>query len=181
MTYITSAMRFLLPTAVLAFLLFTGCKDNNTDTEQENITSIEVDLAGFNINQKFYWKDLDGPGGNPPVIDTIVLPASTLNITGRLKVYDESKNPVDDITEEIEAENTAHLFVYSASGADLNIGPYDTDDNGDPFNLVTVWRAGQPSTGTLNIRLYHEPTDKMNSTNPGGEVDFDVTFPVRIE
>ncbi|MBK8191957.1 MAG: hypothetical protein IPK76_01580 [Lewinellaceae bacterium] len=181
MTYTTSSIRTLLSIAVFALFLFAGCKDNNTDTEQENITSIEIDLAGFNINQKFYWKDLDGPGGNPPVIDTIVLPASTLNITGRLKVYDESKNPVDDITEEIEAENTAHLFVYSVANADLIIEPNDTDDNGDPFSLVTVWKAGQPSTGTLNIRLYHEPTDKMNTANPGGEADFDVTFPVRIE
>jgi hypothetical protein len=32
----------------------------------------------------------------------------------------------------------------------------------------------------VNIKLYHEPTDKNNAANPGGDVDFDVTFPVVI-
>jgi hypothetical protein len=86
-----------------------------------------------------------------------------------------------DITEEIEAESNEHLFVYNISTAKFTIKDLDKDRNGKPFGLTSVWQTDQPSTGTVNIQLYHEPTNKDNSAAPGGEVDFDVTFPVEIK
>ncbi|MCB0545250.1 MAG: hypothetical protein KDC61_06415 [Saprospiraceae bacterium] len=175
---------FIRPVALAMLftsLTFQACKDDDTTTEQENITTVEVHLTGPGMDMKFYWRDLDGPGGTAPVIDEITLPAMTDNIMCHLHVYDESKTPTDNITEEIEAENVDHLFVLTPTGADVSIASDDTDDNGAPFNLETLWTTGSASTGTLNIKLHHEPTDKANTASPGGETDFDVTFPVKIQ
>ena len=50
----------------------------------------------------------------------------------------------------------------------------------EKFGLKTRWVVNT-GAGAVNIKLYHEPTSKFDLNNPGGEVDFDVTFPVRIQ
>jgi hypothetical protein len=97
-------------------------------------------------------------------------------------VSDESQSPAVDYTNEITAENALHLFTWTVTGgADLTISGADQDKYGEPFSQITNWVTGQASTGFLNVKLYHEPTDKTNSANPGGEVDFDIAFPVKIQ
>ena len=181
MQFHKSALQSLISAGLFAGLFFTACKKDDT-TEQENITTIEVHLTGSGgFEQKFFWRDLDGAGGNAPETDTIVIPAQNLDLQCHVHVYDESKTPLEDITEEIEAESAAHLFTYLVSGANLTVVPDDADTNGAPFNLETVWKSGNASDGTVRIRLYHEPADKTDTNNPGGEVDLDVTFPVKIQ
>ncbi len=175
-------LRNWLLAGLLAGLFFASCKKDDNTTEQENITTIEVHLTGTGgFEDKFFWRDLDGSGGSAPEIDTIVIPAQNLDLNCHIHVYDESKNPVEDITEEIEEENTDHLFTYLITGANLTVVPDDVDNDGAPFNLETVWKSGAASTGTVRIRLFHEPSDKTDTNNPGGEVDLDVTFPVKIQ
>lgn len=170
--------------ALFAFLstglLVTGCKKDE-ETEQENITTIILHLTGPGYDRMFAWEDLDGDGGNAPLIAEIEMPPLTGNITCEVLVYDKSKSPVANITEEILEESDVHLFTFTIDGADFTISDSDQDSNGAPFRQKTTWQTDQPSTGTLNVRLYHEPSDKTSTTNPGGEVDFDVTFPVKIQ
>lgn len=162
-------------------ILLNACTDQNL-TEQENITTIKLLVTGPGFDQTFTWNDSDGPGGNAPVIDEIVLPASTTGLQCAILVSDESQSPAVDYTAEISAENTAHLFTWTVSGgASLTITGADQDAYGKPFSQITNWVTGQSSTGFLNVKLYHEPTDKTNSANPGGEVDFDIAFPVKIQ
>jgi hypothetical protein len=171
----------LLALVAATSLLFSAC-DKDEETAEENITTIEVHLTGPGFDQKFYWNDTDGDGGAAPTIDEITLPALTGNIACHLHVYDRSVTPEVDITEEIEAESADHLFVYTLTGATgLTLGDFNTDSNGARFGLTSTWETGQPGTGSLNIKLYHEPTDKSSTTAPGGDVDFDVTFPVKIQ
>ncbi|MBL7826898.1 MAG: hypothetical protein JNJ57_09735 [Saprospiraceae bacterium] len=165
---------------LVAGMMFSSC-DKTTETEQEVITTIVVHLTGPGFDQEFTWEDLDGDGGNAPVIQDIILPPLTADIQCHLHVYDKSKTPTADITEEIEAESADHLFTFTINTADFTITSNDTDSNGAPFGLETIWQTDQPSTGSVNIKLYHEPTDKNNAANPGGDVDFDVTFPVKIQ
>lgn len=179
------SFKILLSTALFAGLFIASCKDDDNTTEQENITTIEVRLTGPSFDQTFAWKDLDGPGGNAPVIDSILLPqnlAGTANaLSCQLHISDESQNPAKDLTTEIEAENTAHLFVYKLTGTALaQIAYDDADDNNENFGLKTRWVVNT-GTGTVNILLYHEPTNKFDLNNPGGETDLDVTFPVKIQ
>lgn len=165
---------FMLGTAVL----IGGCKKDE-ETEQENITKIIVHLTAAGFDKEFEWADRDGAGGNAPVIDTIVVPANT-QFDAHLHVYDESKSPVVDLSEEIEGESTAHLFVYKSSVTGLSVSDLDKDSNGNPFGIESVWSTGAAGTGSVRITLHHEPTDK-NAAEPGGEVDFDVTFPVKVQ
>lgn len=169
----------LLALLILAFSL-NSCK-KETGTEQELITTVVVHLIASDgsLNQEFEWNDLDGPGGTAPTVDNILLTTGkTYNCN--IQVYDRSKTPEEDITEEIKAENTEHLLVYSTDGVNITIVPADTDDNGQVFRLNTNWTAGALSVGTLTITLKHEP-DK-NAANPDitGDTDFEVSFPVRI-
>ena len=172
-----SLLLFMLP----GLIFLNACTDQNL-TEQENITTIKLLVTGPGFDQTFTWNDSDGPGGNAPVIDEIVLPVSTTGLQCAILVSDESQSPAVDYTTEITAENTAHLFTWTVSGgASLTITGADQDSSGKPFGQITNWATGQTSTGFLTVKLYHEPTDKNNSANPGGEVDFDIAFPVKIQ
>lgn len=164
----------------LTFTLLAGSCRTEDKTEQETITTIEVHVKGGNFDKKFYWRDKDGDGGANPVIDTIELPANTLSLLCDVHVYDESKIPTGDITEEIRAEAEDHLLVYRVSGVNLSVAYNDRDTQGKNLGISTIWTTSNPSRGTLNILLYHEPADKANVTDPGGDVDFDVVLPVKI-
>lgn len=165
--------------ALTAILFVTGCKKDK-ETENEVITKVVVHLTGTNtaFDQEFEAVDPDGDGVFNS-IDAIVLPVGE-TYHCRLHVYDETKNPVTDITEEIQAENTAHLFVYGTTVNALLFLHLNTDDNGEPFGLECNWVAALAGTGNVRIALHHEPTDKTAS-DPGGEIDFDVTFPVTVQ
>jgi hypothetical protein len=170
--------KLLFAACAATLLTFSACK-NDDETEEENITTIEVHLTGPDFEKKFYWKDTDGDDVANS-IDSIIIPAFRSNIKCHLHVYDESQSPTIDLTEEIEAEKNVHLFTYTLSGTSVSIGNANTDDNGKQFGLTSVWESGTPSSGSLNIKLFHEPTDKGNLSAPGGEVDFDVIFPVIV-
>jgi hypothetical protein len=183
---ITNHKLFQLPLLALLLAgtsLFTACNkdDDDDETAQENITSVVVHLTGNGLDQEFEWSDVDGPGGNNPVIDTIVVPANATNLDCHIHVYDRSQTPNIDITEEIEEESKEHFLTYAVTGANLSIAYNDTDGNGKPLGIKSLWTSTGASTGTVRIILYHEPSNKDNPSDPGGEVDFDVTFPVRIQ
>lgn len=162
--------------ASMAFGLFiAGCKDDDI-TIEENITKVEVQLTGGGINQKFAWEDADGDGGNAPTIETITL-LPNVAYSAHIHVYDGAT----EINNEIEGESNDHLFTFTVTGANLSVSELNTDGNGNPFGLESRWTSGASSSGTVNIKLYHEPSDKSNAANPGGDVDFDVIFPVQIQ
>ncbi|MFN0036221.1 MAG: hypothetical protein ACKVUS_14250 [Saprospiraceae bacterium] len=162
-----------LAITVLA-LAFASCKKDKA-TELENITKIVVQLSAPGFDEAFEANETNGDGVWDS-IDEIVLPALTGDITCQLHVFDGTT----DLTGEIKAESAAHIFTFKVSGADLGVKPNDADTNGKPFNLETLWDAGDVSAGSVQIKLHHEPTDKT-ATDPGGEVDFDVTFVVKVQ
>lgn len=168
-------LRNLLFALLATGLFFTGC-DKHDHTSEENITKIEVHITGPGFDQKFVWEDADGDGGNPPTIQTIVLNPNVV-YSANLHLYDGDK----EITSEIVQESNEHLFTFLVTGADLSIGALSTDNNGNPFGIESRWTTGNASTGTVNIKLIHEPSNKNNPANPGGDTDFDVVFPVQIQ
>ena len=175
------ALRTLLLALLAQTLFFAACKDKSDDTVEENITKVVVSLTGGGQVREFKWEDADGPGGNAPKVDSILLPqslAGTANtLLGELRIFDGAT----EVTEEIRTEKNEHLFVYKLTGTALAQLAYDdVDGNNEKFGLKTRWVVNT-GTGTVNIKLYHEPTSKFDLNNPGGEVDFDVTFPLRIQ
>ncbi len=170
------ALRTFLFALLTAGIFTTGCKDGDDDTVEENITKVEVQLTGGGINKKFKWEDADGDGGNAPTIESIDIQPNVV-YTAYIQIYDGATQ----ITSEIEDEKNDHLFTFTVTGANLTVGDLDLDDNGKPFGINPRWTTGAVSTGSVNIKLYHEPTDKTNAAAPGGDVDLDVTFPVKIQ
>lgn len=164
-------------TATLA-LLFAACHKHD-HTENENITRVELKLSGAGISQTFTAQETNGDDIWDS-IDEVVLPASTAPIQCEVLVYDDTQSPAVNLTTEIAAESAVHLFTYTVTGANLTISSLDVDKNGKPFRQQTSWSTGAASTGSLQVKLYHDPKNK-DSANPGGEVDFDISFPVKIQ
>lgn len=171
-----------VPTILLLLTLTTslftvGCDKGDDPTPQELITKVVVHLTGTNgstFNQEFEAEDPEGDGiwNNIP---SITIPAST-TFDVHIHVYDGAT----EIDGEIEDESTAHLFVYKITGANLVVSDLNPDTEGQPLGIDSKWVSTASSTGTVRIQLIHEPTDK-NAADPGGEVDFEVTFPVVIQ
>ncbi|WP_221392733.1 hypothetical protein [Dyadobacter sp. NIV53] len=165
--------------------LFTQCKDSEDDVkpddENELITSVTLNFkeAGTGATTSFSYKDADGDGGNAPTrFDTITLKANT-EYTLTIAFLDESKTPVDDITEEINEESYEHLLVYTPSLASLLTYTYgDTDKNNYPIGLTGTAKAGTAGTGSLKVQLRHQPGAKNGTITPGSDdvnLDFKLT------
>lgn len=183
-----------LATIVLgASLLFTACKkeevNNPEPVEQELITTVRLIVtnnSGF--NKTFNYKVENGFGGTQGniTIDDIVLAPNT-GYDVAVEVWDESKTPADNITEEVIAESHHHLFLFEshpATGAgSLTFINGSKDDEGAPFNQAIKVNTGAAGIGSLTVTLKHEPTNK-NATNAdlaGGETDAEAVFPVMIQ
>ncbi len=183
-----------------AALMVTGCKKddpmspNPDPNTQELITTVILRLADTtgntanNVTATF--RDLDGPGGNPPSIDTLRLKAG-VGYDCHVLILDQTKTPVDTVSNEVEEEGKAHRIWYTAGGGAttrVSVVPRD-NDGGAPTPLpiglhvrINV-SAGGSATGTLRSVLKHyepESTKRSDTNGSLGETDFDVTFPVVI-
>ncbi|NJL12725.1 MAG: type 1 periplasmic binding fold superfamily protein [Microscillaceae bacterium] len=170
-----------------AMVLLSSCGDDDAPlppNEEEIITTLRLEFtkSGTAVTQTFEWQDLDGDGGNAPVIDAISLDANStydvkvlvLNETEPVDLADESYN----ITLEIEEEDDEHQFFFiKSAGLNLTFTYDDEDDNGNPVGLDNTFSTGAASTGTLTVTLKHQPGIKTGtSTINDGETDIEATF-----
>ena len=181
-------IKFLTLALIISTLFISCSKDDDQQpqpvNEEEVITTLTVTLVpeGGGATVILQTRDLDGDGPNEPVITTGNL-AAGVSYSGSIVLLNETVDPAEDITEEVEEENLEHQFFYT-SGDDLDITTsnenLDTDGNklGTEFTLV----AGAVSSGTLTFTLRHEPT-KPNTgiDDAGGESDVIATFNVAVQ
>lgn len=133
------------------------------------------------------WVDLDGDGGNAPVISGALLqPGATYAM--HLLLLNQSVSPADTISNEVVAEAEAHQFFFSTTGSALQWQNYgDADANGLPLGLLTGWTTSTPGAGDLTIILRHQPNKGAagvsagSITNAGGETDIAVTLPYVVQ
>lgn len=173
--------RFNLMFSLFISLLIFSCKPEKTDpkNDSEVITTLEclvVDTAsGFSL-PVFRFADPDGDGGmNPTTDDTIRLQANkTYHVS--LRFLDETKNPVVDITEEVEEEGEEHqVFFEPSANTGIQVSYRDTDTQGNPIGIATRWVTSANASGTVRIFLKHQPGVKDG--NPlSADTDFDHTF-----
>ena len=202
-------------------MIAASCKKNKTNPSpeippqptpdpQEVITTFKLILTDSATNSKFTYmfKDPDGDGGQAgyygPGSSTQTDSVFTLNANktyfGQIVLLDETKNPVDSISNEVNKEGKEHLFFYNhAANTILNSGnPYTVQLNGSNIKityldldagspqrgigLLTKWRTSA-ATGTtkhpLNITLKHQP-DAKDGTFAPGETDSSVDFKVKV-
>jgi hypothetical protein len=175
----------LFAVVMLSGLVIAGCKkkDDDDDNEEENITTVKVVLTPVTGGsaQTYTWKDVDGPGGNAPVIDQITL-LPNIPYTCTLQFLDESKSPAEDITTEITAEANDHQVYYEATGVLVNVGNLNTDGNGLPLGITSIWTNTGVSNGSMKITLKHKPGQKASGDQvTKGETDIEVSLPTRVQ
>ena len=185
-------MNYLKKTFALLFIgliTLSSCekKDPVIPNEEELITTMTYTLTpvGGGDAVIFNFQDLDGDGGNDPVITNGVLKTNT-TYNGVISLLNETETPAGNITAEVEAEGEHHQFFYSIEGAastTTEITYNDEDVNGNPVGISTSFTTTSASTGTLNIVLRHEPLkpNDGNLVDAGGQTDIQVTFDLDIQ
>jgi len=174
----------------LAILSFTACEkeEPGVNNGEELITTLNYELTATDNSETvtLTFKDLDGDGGNEPVITGGTLSANK-TYNGAIELLNESESPVEDITEEVKEEDDEHQFFLSSDLSDISISYTDTDDNGNPVGLTTQVTTGAVSSGTMTIILRHQPDKSATGvstgdiSNAGGETDIEVTFPINVQ
>lgn len=196
-----SKFRMITPVALaLSAVVFVSCNDDDDDNappvapDTEVITHVEIRMVNVATTETytFEWADPDGPGGNAPTIDDIMLPAfGTYSV--KIELFDKSDPAnVEDITEEVAEEGDEHQFFFLPVGGAENIfsfvyADFDADDL--PIGLESVWSFSGPTSASeqLRIVLRHDlnkfgvNVPAGDITNAGGDTDIDITFDLMIE
>lgn len=175
-----------------AFILFSviSCDDDKGEVpnEEEVITTLNYVLApsdgGAAITLSF--RDLDGDGGNAPVITGGTL-ATNKTYVGTLQLLNETETPAGNINEEIQEEKEDHQFFFQSTVPNIAVSYTDLDANGKPVGLLSTLVTGAAGSGNIKVTLRHEPNKTATGvsngdiTNAGGETDIEVTFPVNVQ
>lgn len=173
------------------FFILPSCQNDDDPVipnEEELITTLILTMTPDSGGDPVTWtfRDLDGDGGEAPVITTSPLTANT-EYTTTVQVLNETETPAEDITDEVRAEAEEHQFFYITSlGTDLISVYGDQDANGNPIGIETLLSTGVPGTGTLTVILIHEPDKTAPGVSvglpeqAGGETDIEVVFNVEI-
>ncbi len=179
--------------AVLGLALVAGlssCKKDEdlvptpqpTFNEPEVITTMTltfVDDAGVQPTVTATFRDPDGDGGlGADIFDTIRLQNNT-TYNCSITLLNETVSPAEDVTAEVLAEATEHLFCFSPVGANVTIVRTDTDGTYE-VGLQSQWTTGTASNGNTVVTMKHQPGVKDGTCAPG-ETDIEVDFVTEIQ
>lgn len=181
-----------LATGIFATILFVGCSNDDDNTpepvnEEEVITTMTVTLTpnGGGTPITLQTRDLDGDGPNEPAIDVSGDLVAGTTYNGTILLLNETVNPPENITEEVEGENEDedHQFFYTIGGGlDVTTEYGNFDGDGNPLGTEFTLTANTASSGTLTFTLRHEPTKPNTGLgDAGGETDIAATFNITIQ
>ena len=171
-------------------LFITSCKKDDPiiENEEELITTLIYTLTqeagGDSVVLSF--EDLDGDGAITPIITGGTLGANTI-YNGSLQLLNESVNPAEDITVEVQEEAEEHQFFFQNNISGLSIAYTDEDENGHPIGLSSKITTTGSGSGTITVTLRHEPiktaagVSNGDITNADGATDIEVTFDVVVQ
>ncbi len=173
--------------AIIVMATMSGCKKDEPAPveDNENLTTLRLKLTESGTTSTFTFRDLDGAGGNAPVIDKVSLKPNK-SYTMVVEMLDESKTPASIISDAIYDERDQHLFEYVVTPATiLAITTTDKDTRGFPVGLSTNAKTNAVGTGKLKVVLYHQPPVNGKIVKDGtfgiGSVDFEGTFDVEVK
>ncbi|WP_040278579.1 hypothetical protein [Psychroserpens damuponensis] len=173
----------------LISIAFVSCSSDDDApapvNEEEIITTLTATLTTAGSTITLTSQDLDGDGPDAPVINVSSPLVSNTTYTGSLDLLNETENPAESITEEIEEEDDEHQFFFSSGLVSTTYA--DMDEDGNPVGLLFTVTTTDAGTGNLTITLRHEPAKSAEGvsngdiTNAGGETDISVTFPITVQ
>jgi hypothetical protein len=176
---------------VASALLLSACEKENDGevNDEEIITTMQLTFVpqggGATLTYKF--EDLDGPGGNTPVVDPVILAANTTYAV-TVQLLNKTVTPPEDITEEVAEEPQAHRFYYlPAAGSNITVSGLNNDGAGMPLGLTSTWTTGAAATGTIRVILRHyagNPPNKATddpSNSPKSSTDAEAEFTTTVQ
>jgi hypothetical protein len=181
--------------ALVGIIIF-SCNndDNNTlpppppvTNEEELITTVKVTLTNGGSVITLQSKDLDGDGPNVPVVTASGNLTANTTYSGIVEFLNESVNPADNITKEIEEEEEDHQIFYQLTSGLGLLNYTDIDANSKPVGLTFSYQTSTATSGNIIVTLKHLPNKSASGvptgdiTNAGGSTDAQVTIPVTIQ
>ena len=158
--------------------------------EEEVITTMTITLqpSDGGADVVLETRDIDGGGPDIPVVTVSGNLFANTEYSGSIVLLNETVDPAENMTEEIEEESLEQQFFYTI-GSGLNaITEYmDEDPEGNPIGLDFTLTTTAASSGAITFTLRHEPVKSAEGvadgdiTNAGGETDIEATFTVTIE
>jgi hypothetical protein len=171
--------------ALLAFTLTACSKDKDeVVNEEELITTVILNFQEVGGVDAFIveFRDPDGEGGNPPTAFSDITLKPDANYSCNITMLNESVNPAESITDEIEEEADDHELFLIPSGANIDITRVDLDSKNLPVGLSSTWATGNASTGTVRVVLKHKPGSKAaGDAVTKGETDIDLNFTAKVQ
>lgn len=191
---------------MLVSLAACGGDDGGTINSEEVITTMRLELVpmggGSTINAA--WDDPDGDGGEPPMIDTLLVNFNTAYAV-TVRFQNALETPPEEITDEVRDESDEHQVFFTGTavngpaadnpGAPLTHAYTDMDVNGLPIGLANTFTSGAGGDGQLTVTLRHLPPVNGTAVKTadlaaevraggfaaiGGESDANVTFEVAV-
>jgi hypothetical protein len=176
--------------SLILISLVNSCKKDKTNepipiNQSELITKVHLifkDSITNSIVHTATSSDLDGPGGNVATIDSIFLSSNTTYYMD-VVVLDESKTPVDTISNEVLDEGEVHLFVFSPNPTSnfLETNLLDLDSNFKPIGLSSILRTSTAGLGTYSVELRHFTSAQAKADNLVYDTDISILFNVRLQ
>lgn len=196
---------FVLALVVLSTACRRSVENPAPVADNEVITTVRLTLintANATDVRSATWRQLDVRGINPPDTSAALFTLSqnsSYNVV--VQVLNESVNPPDDKSTELDNESYEHLFVHQPSPVQSSAGvivpgtPVNATnflrltvsnqnlDNGTPqrtYGRTARYTTTTASTGRLRLVLRHQPGNKDGTYAPGS-TDADVSFRVTIQ
>jgi hypothetical protein len=190
-------------TILLGMLALPGCDNNDPGLEEvpEMITEVTLVFKTDNgsTTVSVTAEDPDGDGPQDMIIGYPVDLTAGKEYTLDILLSNGLASPPVDISAEVAAEGTDHMFFFEwsddlfsdpAGNGNIDnradpvnyVGEYATDANGLPLGLGTEWTTGaEVASGQFRVMLKHLPGLKTaTSGSDVGETDIDVVFDVVV-
>ena len=186
-----------LSTAIFASALIFSCSSDDDAAplpvvEEEVITTMTITLqpSDGGVDVVLQTRDIDGDGPDEAVLTIVGELDANTEYSGSIVLLNETEDPAENMTGEIEEEDLAHQFFYTI-GSGLNASTeYEDEDSsaeGNPIGLSFTLTTTAASSGDITFTLRHEPVKSADGvangdiTNADGETDITATFTVTIE
>ncbi len=179
---------FWLSALTLAALLSLSFQCDETDRYEpldENFTTLIYSLTPQNGGPQVVltWRDLDGEGGEPPLILGGKLSAHT-TYNGSIALLDETQTPARNLTSLLRLnERGHHLFFFQDGLNGLRLMNTTIDAGGYRNQLVTA----AATSGKITIVVGYLPQRTVQAlvptdvSNAGGYIEIEATFNIRVE
>lgn len=168
-----------------SLMFFQSCDKNDPMpvNEEEVITTLTMTLTpdggGMPVLLKFF--DEDGENGSTPPVNTVSGPlTASTTYSGKIQLLNETEDPAEDITIEVQEESNDHLFCFMTTG-NITTAYEDQDDNGFPVGITTSWLTGERGNADITITLRHQSGTKTGVCPGPGESDVEVSFDLIIQ